>query len=220
MVEKRAKLIFYFSAIYFIFIAILIYLSVFNTGLSFKEKFNESTFSKDIYLFNESKKTIKNITISYILDKNKVKIADIKTLKPGEYFLIDYNFPQLKEILLVAEAPFYQSVVKHIVVGGQKTGLDYKVISPLKVFLDTPFELTFEICNFSNNMKEVIVEEQHSMSFFKEGNIKKSLNIDSNSCEKIKYILTPVAEGKTTIYFNTNVYGIIETNSFDIEVEK
>ena len=217
--DKRKKAIVYFTAIFFVFIGALIYLMIFNTGLKIEENIDDLSMQKKVFITNDSAKTIKNVSISYLEGTKKVKILGINRLKPNQTAEIVYSFPSgVEKATLIAEAPFYQTVSKEIAIGKPSTGMRYSIKSPQQIFEGAKFKVSLQICNPSTIEKQALVEEKHSPDFFSEGMITASVKIDADSCRNTDYELTPKAKGSTTIYFNINVQGISDEQNVTLNV--
>jgi hypothetical protein len=221
ILEKRRNVLVYFGVIYFVFIIILIYLMAFNAGLTIEETMTGDSLRKIILIKNNSAKTINNITVSYLEDNGKVKIADINRLLVAEEFELDYIFPEgVDRVKLVAEAPFYLSVSKEITISKPSTGFRYNIRAAAQLFRGIKFVLNFQLCNPFTNQKSALVEERHDSEFFSEGQVTASAIVDADSCKDIDYELTPVKAGTTTIYFKIDADGITDDYQITVKVNE
>ncbi len=219
--EKRRKATIYFAIIYFVFVGILIYLMVFNTGLKIEEKIDDLSLQKKIFVKNESVKTITNITVSYMQGKEKIEIMDINKLKSNEIREIVYVFPEgTEKVQIIIDAPFYSTVAKEVLITKASAGLNYNIKSPAQIFKDSQFILGFQICNPTTVKKTALLEEKHETEFFKEGSITTSAEVEADACKNVDYDLTPKKTGVTTIYFKINVQGITDEQQITIQVNE
>lgn len=220
--QKKRFVTVFFIGIYVIFGGIFLYLLFFNTGIAIIEELDPDTGIKHLYIENQSKRTIFNISVAYraLGTDDIVEITDLNKLRSGKRYEIIYDFPSgIENVEIIASAPFHQTIAKSIVLRFGETGLKYNFKIPNKIFVNNQFTLGFEICNDADADKVALVEESHTEGFFEEGTYAKSLNIEANSCKDIEYYLTPKKTGQTTIYFKVNVQNISDNRNITITVE-
>jgi hypothetical protein len=219
--EKRKKVTIAFLGIYLLFGIILIYLLVFNAGLNIKEEIIQGTSRKEVFLTNETQRIIKNASVYFEHNNERVEILSVKELAPGEKIPINYDFPkELSQIELYAQAPFYATIKKPVLLQFGGSGLSYRIYSPAEIIKNAKFNMSFEVCNDNNVSKEVLVEQTHNEEFLENGFITQNLSLAPDECQRVNYYFIARKTGETTIYFNVKADDITDKEQATIMVKE
>lgn len=207
MIPYAKKRIFtIFMAIYVIFGIFLIYLLFGNFGMEASLKYSDAEQSYRIFVENQSMHIIKDISVK-VEEGGVVRELDkIAVLRPNKDFNVNY-FPPIgvKNIKVILEAPFHQTVSRSFGVRGKEIDFEPKLSSPERAFIGKNFTINLELCNRSIDLNNITVTESHSEAYFLERDRIDILDLKAEECENIVYTLTPTQIGTTTIYFNVKV---------------
>jgi hypothetical protein len=217
--EKRKQAMFFFLAIYAIFGVLIVYLFLFNQGIEITEDYNPELETKEVFVENTTGREINGVKIGfYDEEKMLLKETEIGTLQPKEKRPIDFSGMDLNTVTIVAEAPFHMAFERKIVM--QRTGLvRVNFAFPSDILFGRKFEFAIELCNDTKREIQYSIEEEHSTEFFSEPAKRNTITIPEANCREIKYSLTPIQKGETTIYFKVNYANSSETFQQKIRVD-
>lgn len=221
--EKRKRVVLFFILMFVMFAALLFYLMLFSQGLNLTESRDDTTGRTVAVVENESSRIIYNVTVSYVPEAGeKTALATFEKLMPGDKKNVSLvEIPEgVEEAKIVAEAPFHMKVEKRVAIGVSRViNFSISISSPEIAFLGTKFALKLEICNQGDAVEGVEIHEQHEAEFFSERNDTKTMGLAEDACDELHYELTPILEGKTTIYFNIKAYDNIQEMKKTVTIE-
>lgn len=201
--EKSKKILYFFLAVYIIFAVVIVYLFLFNSGLEIVEEFNEEELKKDVYVFNNTRRLIHNVSVKQKIGNAEIDLNSFRFLLPQEKKLIPLDHLRVNQVTLLVGAPFHVTIEQLIVLRAAGDTL-LKTSFPSTILFGQTFNFTIEICNNSGREDQFKIEEKHDPTVFSEPTRKDTLTIGDRDCEKVEYSLLPIQKGETTIYFNVD----------------
>lgn len=174
------------------------------------------TFNKlDIVVSNQSKHTIRLVSVWQETESATKKLAEIAALQAGEQHAVQID-AQSAKVLVKAVAPFHQSAEQSIFVEPRK---------PLVVSLDAndsvlqlqAWKVILHICNQTQESR-VTVEETHTPKYFGLRFEQKELEIAANECKNAVFTFQPLFSGLTEVFFNVKTLSFSETVSKEVTI--
>jgi hypothetical protein len=217
--SKRKEAVWFFAGVLGIYVAMLSYLLFFNLGLELSSEVSSSG-EPVLFLENSSIHLIREAKVSVFADGKKIREQEFSELLPNERKEINLKGIIASQIVIEAEAPFHLKVSKKFNV--QKSvavRIQPEIIGTKLVGKGNVLELTLRLCNLGERkLENVLVEERHSLDFFKENKKIDSISISPKKCKELVYSLTAKKEGKALIIFKVSVLNYSEKIEWEVEI--
>ena len=207
---------------FFVFVLVIaivfVYLLFFYSGLEFQQSINEQG-ERELVLANNSPLVVESIQVFAQTMTGRMLIQIIPELNPGEKRTIALGAIDSSVALLVVEAPFTKGFSQQIDLRAfQRIDVSTKIIAPSIAFTGDEVNVSLELCNNGTTLKDLRIEEKHDLGFFSEQFSTQLVDILSKECQRTNYKLSPLKEGKTTIFFNIKVLDNTKTLGQEIEI--
>lgn len=219
--EKRAKVAKVFAVLLTIAFILLVILMFFSTGLDVSEAVPVKE-GLAVTLQNNSIHLIHDINVSYLdAEKQKVLIAFIASLKPQETkeLILLQEYVVEDTVSLVVEAPFHQTLLKHISFApGAFIRLKPRIRAPKNLFVGRASAIVFELCNEGLALDEVTITPKFEASFLSVDKTLEKFALAKGACISQEFAFTGLKPGSTTIYFNVNALSFTEDYPILVEI--
>ena len=204
--EKRKRVLRVMVILYAVFGLAIVYFFFFNTGLSLvPDPANQEGI---VNIRNDSVHVIKDISISYLKQGQKIELQSISELYPRSQISIPL-LPEYADegwIVVQASAPYHLS--QQIVIAARANEIPPKVLLTFSYpdfgFVDVPVESTIRACNQENFSVPLTVDMRLSDNEVSPNPPPQSWSVEPGECASVALSFTPTREAED-LSFNIRV---------------
>ncbi|MBI4210467.1 MAG: hypothetical protein HY544_03110 [Candidatus Diapherotrites archaeon] len=205
--------------VYFVFMAIFAYILLFSAEIRIIDE-KDASGARVFYIENSTDLQLEDVTVKYRTGNGEAKdLGRFSTLQPKERKLLNFEGIAPGEVTIIAELPLQKTFQRTVVIE-RKPPFTFRMNPAGKLEAGKEFTLAAEICNATESEMNMMVQETHQYGFFREEpNMDDNEAISAGNCATVRYSLTPLQKGETTIYFNVTGANTTEQYAEPLKVE-